>query len=122
MTLVDSSGWIEYFLDNSLASRFEKHILETGTLIIPTIVTFEVYRQLIKKIDPKDVLTAITQMEKGEMIPLSQEISLFAAELSLKHRLGTADSIIYATGLIQEAKIVTLDNDFRELPGCTVIQ
>ena len=121
MTLVDSSGWIEYFLDNPLASRFEKHILETGALIIPTIVTFEVYRQLIKKIDPRDVLTAITQMEKGEIIPLNQEISLFAAELSLRHRLGTADSIIYATGLIHEAKIVTLDHDFQEMQGCTVV-
>ncbi|MBI2982262.1 MAG: type II toxin-antitoxin system VapC family toxin [Deltaproteobacteria bacterium] len=121
MNLVDSSGWIEYFLDNPLASKFEKFIHQPESLIIPTTVSFEVYRHLLRNVDEKEVLFAVTQMEKADVIPLSQELAIYAAELSLKHNLATADSIIYATALMHEATLVTLDNDFRKLPGCEVI-
>lgn len=121
MILIDSSGWIEYFLDDPRASSFEKYILQTDTLLVPTIVSFEVYRHLLRKIEEKEVLFAVTQMGKGNVIPLNQELALYAAELSLKHDLATADSIVYATALAHNSKILTLDNDFRKLPGCEVI-
>ncbi len=121
MILVDSSGWIEFFLDNSKAASFEKYVAGRDTLLVPTLVVYEVYRQLIKNIEEKEVLVAITQMEKSALASLDYETALFAAELSLKHKLGTADAIIYATALIHDAKLVTLDNDFRDLPQCVVI-
>jgi predicted nucleic acid-binding protein len=122
MNLVDSSGWIEYFTDNPHAARFEKYLLQSDSLLVPTLVLYEVYRQLIKKVDEKEALFAVTQMEKGKVVPLDQYLSLFSAEISLKHKLGTADSVIYATALFHKAKLITLDNDFRALPECLVIE
>ena len=121
MTLIDSSGWMEYFIDGTRASLIEKHLLKIDSLVVPTLVLYEVYRQLLKKIDEKEVLFAVSQMEKGHIIPLDQEIAFFAADLSLKHKLGTADAVIYATALTHQAKLVTLDNDFRNLPHCVVV-
>lgn len=121
MNLVDSSGWIEYFLDDPHAAQFEKFLLQTDSLIVPTLVLYEVYRQLIKNVDEKEALFAVTQMEKGKIVPLDQDLSLYAAEVSLKYKLGTADAVIYATALSHKAKLMTLDNDFRGLPECLVI-
>jgi len=121
MILVDSSGWIEYLIDGPRASSLEKHLTQTESLLVPTLVLYEVYRQLIKKIDEKEALFAVTQMEKGKISPLNQELALSAAEISLKHKLGTADAVIYATALFHHAKLVTLDNDFRDLPNCLVM-
>lgn len=120
MNLVDSSGWLEYFLDGPRASLFEKQIFDTQNLIVPTIVTYEVYRQLIKKIDPQEVVFVIAQMEKGVVVPLEQNLALSAAEMSLQYKLGTADAIVYATALLHKARLVTLDNDFRKLPHCEI--
>ena len=121
MILVDSSGWIEYFEESPHASLFEKHLLQTNSLIVPTLVIYEVFRQLIKKVDEREALLAVTQMKKGVVVPLDPEIALYAAQLSLKYKLGTADAVIYATALDNRAKLVTLDNDFRDLSGCLVI-
>lgn len=121
MTLVDSSGWIEYLEESPRTPSFEKYLLQTNSLIVPTLVIYEVFRQLIKKVDEREALLAVTQMKKGLVVPLDPEIALYAAQLSLKHKLGTADAVIYATALDQNAKLVTSDNDFRDLPGCLVI-
>lgn len=46
---------------------------------------------------------------------LSEEIALKAALISIKHKLAMADSIIYATGLLEGAVIWTQDLDFKDL-------
>lgn len=121
MILVDSSGWIEYLAGRAGASSIEKYLLRTASLIVPTLVIYEVFRQLIKKVDEREALVAVTQMEKGRVTVLNHEIALSAAQLSLQYKLGTADAVIYATARYYNAKLVTLDNDFRNLPDCLVI-
>lgn len=121
MILVDSSGWIEFLVDGRHAATLEGYLSRSDRLIVPTLVMYEVYRQLSKKLDTRESLLAVTQMEKGRVIPLNQEIALHAADLSLRYQLGTADAVIYATALGNEAKLVTLDNDFRKLPNCVVL-
>src|SRR3990167_6638856 len=115
MTVVDSSGWIEYLEEKPHASSVEKYLVSTDSLVVPTLIFYEVFRQLIKKSSEEEALLAVTQMEKGIVVPLSQEISIYAAQLSLKHKLGTADAIIYASAQMNDAELITLDNDFRDL-------
>ncbi len=121
MILIDSSTWIEYLREGPLASSIEKYLTYPQSLLVPTLVTFEVYRFLAKKVGVKEALFAITQLQKGAVMELNEEIALYAAELSLKHQLATADSIIYATALLSEAELITLDNDFRSLSSCKVL-
>ncbi len=120
MTLVDSSCWIELLTGGKHANRIDE-IIGREEVVVPTLVLYEVYRQLIKKIDEEEALLAVTQLDGMRIVPLDSELSLYAAELSLKHKLGMADAVIYATALSHQAEIITCDNDFRTLRHCRVI-
>ena len=37
MNIVDSSGWIEYIADDANANFFERSIIDSENLIVPTI-------------------------------------------------------------------------------------
>lgn len=122
MKLVDSSGWIEYFTGGPRGGRFSSPISQNDHLVVPTVVIYEVYRHLTKKIGSKEALFFATQMGKGQVAGLDQGLALLAAEVSLQYRLGTVDALIYATALSHRAILMTLDNDFRGLPECLVVE
>lgn len=44
-----------------------------------------------------------------------------AAQLSLRHKLPMADSLIYATARQSQADLHTMDADFQGLPGVHVV-
>jgi uncharacterized protein with PIN domain len=46
MNLVDSSGWIEYFVNGPNAGAFEDTIKNSGQLVVSTINIYEVVRQM----------------------------------------------------------------------------
>ena len=121
MILLDSSCWIEYLMGGKFASSLEHYTTNLHELIIPTIVFYEVDRHLLKKIEKRDVLFVTAQMIQAVVVPLDDKTARFAAGLALEHHLGMADAVIYATALEKKAKLVTLDNDFRSLPGCFVM-
>lgn len=62
---------------------------------------------------------AFTQM--CVLVPLDTKIALSAAEICDKHKLATADAIIYATALEHGADLLTCDAHFEKLPGVTYI-
>jgi predicted nucleic acid-binding protein len=49
MNVVDSSGWIEYFLDSSRADLFAAAIESNLLLVVPVISIYEVYKFLVKQ-------------------------------------------------------------------------
>lgn len=55
----------------------------------------------------------LLQMKQGYVIPVTEEIALKAALISVKHKLPMADSLIYAVGQIEKAIIWTQDDDFK---------
>jgi len=117
MNLVDTSGWIEYFFGGRNASYFAKPIEETKTLIVPVICLYEVFKKIHQVADEARALQAIAQMKQARVVPLTEDIALRAASISLKHKLPMAESVIYATGQVERAVIWTQDEDFRELQG-----
>ena len=48
---------------------------------------------------------------------LTSAIALLAAEFYHRHRLSTADAIIYATALAHNAELITCDRHFAKLPS-----
>ena len=122
MNLLDSSVWITFFEEGASAASLEKYMQKPGGVLVPTLVLHEVYNQLLKKLDEKEALYFVAQMEEdGNVALLDHEIALMAAEIRRRHKLGTADAVIYATALASDATLVTLDNDFRNLPQCVVV-
>lgn len=116
-TLVDSSGWIEFFAEGPLADRYASYLRTPAQLVTPTIVLYEVYKRLKRERGEDLALFATEQIRATHVIPLTESVALLAADLSLEHRLAMADAIVYATAQDQDAKLVTSDADFQNLPA-----
>jgi predicted nucleic acid-binding protein len=110
--VIDSCGWIEYFLDSPQAPRYAEFIekVKGMTIICPTIVLFEVYKR-VKSINGEDeALKAVVFIKSiSEVVPLTETLSLSAADISLSESLHMADSLIYATAMESKAKVITGD-------------
>ena len=117
MNLIDSSGWLEYFIDGTNANFFAPVIEDTANVIVPTISIFEVFKRALIEKNRDDALEAIAMMYDCKIIDLDREIALIAAELSFELKLPMADSIILATARAYDAILWTQDEHFKELPG-----
>jgi toxin FitB len=121
LKLVDSSGWIAFFTDESSAGRFEPYLRKSAEVLTPSILLYEVYKIIKRERTEEDALRAVGQMLKTRVIPLTETLALEAADVSLEYGLPIADSIVYATALANGADLVTSDADFARLPGVTLI-
>lgn len=122
--LVDSSGWIEFFLDGSKAGKIKASILGTPKekLFTPTLVLFEVFRTIKKKVDEQKAREAIAHLvDSTTLVELNARTAVFAADLSLACNLAMADAIILATAQLQNAKLKTLDQHFKGLKNAEVL-
>ena len=122
MNVVDSSGWIEYFVDGPNAVFFLPAINDTTNLLVPTISLYEVIRYVTRAANREAAQEAATQMQRGMIVDLDAMTANLAARLGLKHRLPLADSIVYATAQSHGAKLYTQDADFEKLPGVKYIR
>jgi len=59
-------------------------------------------------------------MKKTNVVDLTEELALTAADLSLAHRLAMADSMMLAAARAHKAELVTTDAGFEGVPGVTV--
>jgi toxin FitB len=117
MNVVDSSGWLEYFAAGPNAAAFAKPIQATGSLIVPSLALFEVFKRVMTQRGEDVALEAIALMRQGRVVPLDDSLALDAARLSVEHRLPMADSIILATALAHRATLWTQDADFEHVKG-----
>lgn len=115
MIILDSSAWLEYFAGTKYADIFTVFAEDFDNLIIPSITIYEVYKRILIQRDVYSANIAIDFMQNGKIIDLNTEIAKNAAHISYKLKLPMADSLIYATGQIYQARIITLDSDFKGL-------
>lgn len=115
MNLVDSSGWLEYFADGPNAERFARPIESIGSLLVPTLALYEVFKRVCQQRDEEAALLAVAMMEQGQVVELDRATALEAARLSLAHKLPMADSIMLATARRERAVLWTQDADFEAI-------
>lgn len=115
MNLVDSSGWLSYLLGEQNAEVFAPAIVATDRLIVPSIVVLEVYRHLRRFLGIETAVRAVSPMQEGTGVDLTQEIAVLAGELGLRHDLPLADSVILASARSVGATLWTQDSDFEGL-------
>ena len=120
MTLVDSSGWIEYFTNGPLADEFAPYLEDLPEVVTPTIVIFEVFRVIRRQRSEEEAIEAVAQMQKTSVVNLDQFIALTAANVSIEYGLAMADAIVFATAQVQDIQLVTADSDFEGLSGARV--
>ncbi len=113
MNIVDSSAWLEYFVDGPNASEFAGPIEATDNLVVPVLTLFEVFKRIYQLKDETTALNAIGVMLQGKVVDLTSSLALDAARLSLESGLAMADSIILATARAEDAVLWTQDAHFE---------
>ena len=117
MRLVDTSAWIEWLVGSALGAALAPELPPRGEWLVPTIVQLELAKWLAREVgeDKADEVIAFTQT--CVVSDLDTAIALAAAELCARHKLATADAVVYATALTQGADLLTCDRHFAALPA-----
>ena len=117
MNVLDSSCWIEYFHNTPISNTVSPVAERPRELLVPSIVLYEVCKNLSSKTSKENVVKFIQRMKKGRIIVLDSDLSISAANISRKLQLPMADSIIYTTTLLYDAILWTIDQHFKGLPN-----
>ena len=121
LTVVDSSGWVAYLGDGPQADAFGVYLEREGSLVVPTIVIYEVVKKLKLTSSETVVNRFLSHAYRGRQMELDSSLAFAAARASIRYRLAMADAIIYATAESVGAQVITSDTDFRDLPGVIVV-
>jgi toxin FitB len=111
---LDSSCWLEYFMDSERAPLYAPAVAKTEQLLVPLITVYEVYKKLRRELSDAIAREAIGLMRQGELVEADLTITLAAAAHT---ELAMADSLIYATAQHHHAVLWTQDAHFEKLPG-----
>jgi predicted nucleic acid-binding protein len=121
MRLVDTSAWIEWLVGSPLGARLAADLPDRTQWLVPTIVQLELAKWLTREVgeDKADLVIAFT--ETCVVADLDTTTALSAAALCSKHKLATADAIVYATAQAFGADLLTCDRHFQDLPGVRLV-
>ena len=117
--MIDSYGWVEYFLDGPLSEKYAPAVEQANEAdyVTPTVVVYEVYKRIKSIQGEQSALEAYAQIARTQIVELTSQIAIEAAEVSLSKNLGMADALILATARAYKAEILTSDKhlkDFKE--------
>ena len=115
MNIVDSSLWVEYFLENDIDQSIIDAIKDTGNLYVSVISLYEVYKKFLSIGDSERANIAVAIMQNAAVIGINPQLAVLAAQLGKQHKLPMADSIIYATAVLCDADLYTQDKHFENL-------
>ncbi len=115
MIILDSSSWLEYFLNGKRADSYAAIIEEHDEIIIPAIVLHEVFKVAMRASGEDSALAVAGILQQFPIIPVDENIALFSAKIGQQLSLAMADSMILATAQIHHATLWTQDTDFKGL-------
>lgn len=122
MIVVDSSGWMHYFMNGELADAYAGYLSKLDQVLTPTIVLYEVVKKIKVEFGEEQAFLAAAEIGKTHLVPLTETVALNAAHTAVEHKLAMADSIIYATAVLCGARLVTSDADFKHLPNVLYLE
>ena len=119
--VVDSSGWIHYFLNGPAVEPYAKIIQRSAQIVTPAIVVYELYKTIKRSSNERLACDAVEVLQHTAIIPLDSDLACSAADISLDCRLSMADAIVYATARKYDLPLYTSDADFKNLPNIEYI-
>ena len=118
--LLDSSVWLGY-LHNATYSE----VIDSDEILFLSVLSIlEIKKKLTAEKNPMSKILESMRFIKSRsiIIPVTEEIAEKAVEFSVQKKLPTIDSLTYATAVINEAIVITFDNDFRGLDNAIVLE
>ena len=119
---LDSSVWLGYFKEENPGAV---SIIEGENNLWTSVISiYEISRKLTKHGVRASELQKRVDFIKdiSNVVGISPEGAQKAAQDSLKHNLHAIDALIYRSALESGAVLVTMDNDFRKLPGVRILR
>jgi predicted nucleic acid-binding protein len=117
LIVVDSSGWLEVMSMGPNARHFRPVIKRTEEVIVPALVLYEVCKCAFLWQGAEYAKAVAVMLDDGIYVEVSREVVAAAVDVSLRYKLATADSLIYATALEYDATLWTQDKHFKGLPS-----
>lgn len=117
MRLVDTSAWIEWLTGSPLGVTLATELPDCAQWLVPTMVQLELAKWLTREVGEDKADRVIAFTETCVVADLDTYTALSAAELCAKHKLSTADAIVYATAKLHGAELLTCDRHFENLPN-----
>ncbi len=117
MRVVDTSAWIEFLVGSALGVSLATELPDRSQWVVPTMVQLELAKWLTREVGEDKADRVIAFTETCVVADLDTQIALAAADLCARHKLATADAIVYATALAHQADLLTCDRHFEDLPG-----
>ncbi len=121
MRLVDTSAWIEHLARSPTGVRLAPELPDPTSWLVPTIVQFELTKWLSSELSEHAADAVIAFTETCIVAELDTQTALAAADLGARHKLATADAIIYATAIAHRGDLLTCDRHFENLPNVRFI-
>jgi len=122
LVVVDSSGWLEFFTNDSKADLFAPYLEgEDSLVLVPAVVIYEVRKILLLNQSRTLADAFYCDVLRRTVAPFDEVLAMHSAELSVTHKLSMADAIIYATASHFRAKLITSDSHFANLPGVVLL-
>jgi toxin FitB len=120
LIVLDSSGWLEYFADGPLAGEFAAYLKKPHEVFTSTVAVYEVYKWLKRERSEESAMHAVAAMKTTQIVEISEEIALTAADFSLAHGLAMADATMLATARKFGARLITTDTAFEGIADVVV--
>lgn len=117
MRVVDTSAWIEWLTGSGLGQALTAELPDRTQWLVPTMVQLELAKWLTREVGEDKADRVIAFTETCVVADLDTATALSAADLCVRHKLASADAIVYATALAHEADLLTCDRHFENLPG-----
>jgi predicted nucleic acid-binding protein len=117
--LIDSSLWIDYLV----SGRYRDKIETDGKLLLATISLIEISKKLSNlKVPVAEIKKKIEYIKSQSiLINLDETVADKASEFVTKKQMPMADSVVYASAIVNGATLFTLDNDFRGLEKAEIL-
>jgi len=126
--VMDSYAWLAYFMGTEEGEKAKAIIESQEEKITPTICLAEVYAKTLKVEGGELAEKQRTFIkEKSAFAPLDESLAIEAAKTQVRMKKeidgwGLADSVVYATGVMKKAEIVTGDEHFKKLKGVLFVK
>ena len=124
--LLDTSAWIELFQDTD-KTAIVKNILETQENFTSSITFAEIVNWCLRN-NKEDKITAYLEgiRNGSNILDLTEAIIISAGKLNYERKKivknwGMAYSLILATALVYDLKILTKDSHFKDLENADII-
>lgn len=116
--LIDSSMWIEFFSGGAKAKAVEKYLKPPHKIILPSIVSYEVYKKIKSVKGEHLAVMLLAQMERfsTSRVAIDQGLAVQSADISMQYKIPMADAMIYAAAIATDSDVLTMDAHFKGLP------